>query len=382
MDPAKDQEATPTPTNTPPVKKDIDLGAILLPNKAVHDPTNASRVDASVLLKQEQSAALPKTPAPPLVPTPQKPQETTVEPLVTYQRDVEKYVAQKKVSAVTIATAEAERRGTIEAAPKEKISWGGMFLIACGAALLVGTLSAVGYGLYKTRSVSVQVADAPLLFIDAAYSIPTAADESPSQFMNDLESAKNGVRLSVGLVAQLYPLATTSTAQQPVGMSARGFLQLLTPNVPAPLLRTFLPTFLLGVHSHDRNHPFLLLKVDSYEQGFSGMLAWEGTMHGDLAPLFTYTPAPKLQAPVEVATASTSNSTPTLPPAVLPPPPSFMDKIIENHDTRVLQTTEGQVYFLWTFIDKNTILITTSDATLKEVIVRIKNAPAAPLLER
>lgn len=382
MDPEKDQQTTPAPTSPAAIpNKDTSLGSILLPNKEVHDPTNAMRADASLLLKQEQSATLPKTPAPPLPPLVQKQPETSVEPLVTYQRDVEKYVAQKKVSAVTIATAEAERRGTIEAPiPKERVGWGGTFLIACGVALLVGTVGALGYGLYKTRSVAVQIADAPLLFIDAAYSIPTAADQTPSKFMDDLESAKNGVALSVGLVAQLYPLATTSTAERPVGMSTRGFLQLLTPNIPAALLRTFFPTFLLGVHSHDRNQPFLLLKVDSYEQGFSGMLAWEGTMQGDLAPLFTYVPSPKLQIPTITDVASTSSSTPALPPAVIPPPPSFVDKIIENHDTRVLQTADGQIYFLWTFIDKNTILITTNEATLREVIVRIKNAPAAPLL--
>ncbi len=390
--------ATPAPTSpqTPPQKKEVDLGAILLPKKEVHDPLNAPRAEAGVLLKQEQTAALPKTAAP-KVPLPPR-NDSIVQPLVTYQSDMQKYIQQNNVSNVTIAAAEAERRGknpdTRETPGQTGSFWFRLGMIFLGSLLLGGAVGLVGYVVYRSQALPAAVnPQAPVIAIDEVRMVPIATTDSRTTALDKLTQAKDAVALSLGLVAQLQPVSATSTPQTP--MSARTLLPILTPAMPQELSRTLLPTFLLGVHAFDRNQPFLILKTDSYEQAFSGMLAWENTMHDDLLPLFAYTPSEPIQmAPVVTATTtntatttaatSTSVSTHSTTTQILQPvqavlPGAFLDKILENHDTRVLQNSNGDIYFLWTFIDRGTILITTNPHTLKEVIVRTHEAPIVPI---
>jgi hypothetical protein len=57
----------------------------------------------------------------------------------------------------------------------------------------------------------------------------------------------------------------------------------------------------------------------------------------------------------------------------------FVDKIVENHDARVIQNNTGDVSLLWTFIDRNTLVITTQGATLREIISRLQQAPVTPI---
>jgi hypothetical protein len=133
-------------------------------------------------------------------------------------------------------------------------------------------------------------------------------------------------------------------------MDMQAFLNALVPNIPQKLLRTIQQESALGVHSQSGNQAFLVLRVDSYEQAFSGMLEWENTLGSDLVPLFN---TQSLQT-------------------------GFIDKIIENHDARVLEDQSGTIVLLWTFLDRNTLVITTNNATLHEIISRVQNAPTTP----
>ncbi len=394
---------TPAPTNPPPqsVKKEVDLGAILLPKKEVHDPLNAPRVEAGVLLKQEQTAELPKTPVTPL-PTPPR-NDSIVQPLETYQSDMQKYIQKNNVSNVTIAAAEAERRGkgegVVVSTPQTGSFWFKLGMIFLGSLLVGGAVGIVGYVVYQLQALPAAInPQAPVIAIDEVQTVAISPNDSHAAALDKLAKAKDVIKLSVGLVAHLVPISSTSTTQAP--LDGKIFFGILAPNMPRELARTLLPTFLVGVHSFDRNQPFLLFKTDSYEQAYSGMLAWELAMLRDLSPLFVEPPQP---APVEAQTLATttatttqtatstkstasSTSTRSTTTVVLPAPvqtvlqSGFVDKILENHDTRLLQTSGGETYFLWTFLDRGTILITTNQNTLKEVILRTHEAPIIPAL--
>ena len=112
-----------------------------------------------------------------------------------------------------------------------------------------------------------------------------------------------------------------------------------------------------GVHSFDGNHPFLVLKTGFYENAFAGMLEWERYMKDDLAPLFG--PA-KTKIPSGQIVADT----------VQEPELVFVDSVIKNKDTRILRGKNGKTELLYSFVDKNTIIITTNEHTLEEVFVR------------
>jgi hypothetical protein len=196
--------------------------------------------------------------------------------------------------------------------------------------------------------------------------------------MQALETAKQGSTISLGLIDRLLPAATTLRADEEiqVAIPAALFVPSIAPQVPEELMRTLAPEFLLGIHMFDGPQAFLILRTDSYERAFAAMLEWEETMESGLAPLFTRNPRPRI--PEEAAGTATATSTATTTTEVAPTPlTGFADKIVENRDARAVVNNVGDLLLLWTFLDRNTIVITTNEYTLREIITRL-SAPVTP----
>ncbi len=392
-----------------------DPSSFLLPKKDIHSVDSAQRVSAGVLFNQEQKVAqaaptpTPKTtiervvvPKTGVAQGEKIPETTSVRPLETYQGDIEKYIQEKNISTVTIAAAEANRRSAqlsqpttiatneIQPTQEEASGWGQKIVfILASAVLIVSAIGGVTYAVLRSSTVPLQTdTQAPFIVVDDRVLITLSpGNTTRSALFQELQAATKNTKLSTDLVAQILPIVTATNTQQ-VAMPAEQFFSLLGPTLSAPFLRTISPLFLFGIHAISDNQPFLLLKVDSYQQAFSGMLAWEPTMSQDLLPLFAYTPPapPQTQtitttiSTTTASTTSTATSTlsstttiETLPPRMTPT--VFIDKIIENHDARALVNQAGQITLLWTLLDKNTLLITTNERTVREIISRLKEAP-------
>jgi hypothetical protein len=121
----------------------------------------------------------------------------------------------------------------------------------------------------------------------------------------------------------------------------------------------------------DGPQAFLILETDSYERAFAAMLAWENTMRTDLLPLFTRVPRTRIP---EESTASSTTATSSLQLIRN----GFLDKIVENRDTRVILNTTNDILLLWTFLNRNIIVITTNEYTLKEIISRYSTSAVTP----
>jgi hypothetical protein len=359
----------------PPEKKDFNLENILLPKKEVRTPASAERVNAGVLLEGEAAAELPKAEAAPIVPAAQKegPADTPIAPLQTYQTDVESVITQKNISGVDIVTAESERagkRGGLFTFPEKGIDMGKLKKVStllCSLALVIGAAALLYFVFLRPAPTSPgQVtAVAPFIGVDETQVLVLTPEQvKRSVMMGNLVSLKNKTGVSLGLISRIYVTSSSSTVKDvlPPQLDVQSLLSTLGPNTSSDFLPTLDPTYyILGVHVYDGNQPFLILRVDSYEQAFSGMLAWERTMPQELAPLFTRTPRPKL--PGEVVPEATS----TVPSITST---QFQDKIVENHDARVITNAQGDILLLWTFLDRNTLVIATNDATLRELISR------------
>lgn len=413
----------------PPENKDpqpIDPKSLLLPKKeGAPSPDTVQRINAAALVAQEESATLlkPEGPKPepanglaqglavtasgdraagqtedprgplteqvsaPVTPsavpdsapaTPMPAAETSaVTPLQTYKSDIEKVVTDKNVSVLDIASAEANRRAEEGTAPtQEGIMWRTYGMYA-GAALLVATALGVG-ALVFLRDTSLPKApelQAPYIAVDSYQLLDVPAEANRDSLSDSLQIARQNSKLSLGLVDWLYLARPGEGAPQP--LPTLDFLTTLTPNVPPALQRTLGPTFLLGLHSFDENQPFLLLQADTYTTAYAAMLEWERTMRGDLGPLFVRNPSPKIPAPAAPAEqlGSTTLQVEQQPVFI---PTSFVDKIVENRDTRALLSAEGDILLLWTMLGRNIILITTNEYTLREVVSRIHVAPTIP----
>lgn len=372
----------------------------MLPKKETPGQTtqSAQRVNAGLLFEQEQQASLTQEPhaAPaPAVPAPTpKKEQPLVKPLQTYKGDIESLVGEKQVSVVSIAAAEAERRGAEPLNPEQKspgeeagTSWVRQAAIIGASVVLVGSALGVGAYIYiRMQPVPLaQQQPAPFAAVDETSTVEMRPGMTRAELMQTLVTAKNDTTLSLGLVGRLLvakPGPANDGTMTEVG--APEFLQTLAPSIPAELVRTLEPRMLLGIHSFDENQAFVLLKTDSYDVAYRGMLAWEATMRGDLSPLFVRTPPvrPRTVPPPSAPTASssatsTASTTPAVPEPVLPATffaGNFIDQIVENHDARVVLNQDGDVLLLWTFLDRSTIVVTTNPQTLRELISRVSQA--------
>jgi hypothetical protein len=205
------------------------------------------------------------------------------------------------------------------------------------------------------------------------------SDTSPSrtEIMNALQAAKKDTNISLGLIEWLYLTNQEQTAQ----LGITELLGIIAPQTPGEIMRVLTETYFLGLHSFDENQPFLLLQVDSYETAYAGMLTWENTLQSDLFPFFNRIAVPRATPPViiEPIATSTSSTTPEAPRYRQQfIPTSFVDKVVENRDTRAIVSDGGELLLLWTFLGRNTILITTNEYTLREVISRLTVTPVVP----
>jgi hypothetical protein len=355
-------------------KNAINPKDLLLPTKEAHTPASAQRVNAGVLLEGEQNAELPKVEAAPIQPAerPQGPIDSApIAPLQTYERDVESVITQKNISAVDIAAAESARNGKNSAfIPQTQFDFTKIKRVGAFVASLLFVVGAGGLLYFaflrpEPTAVNLTPANTPFIAVDDTQALVLAPEQlKRSILMNNLVALKEKTMISLGLISRFYvTISSTSTAKTlPPAITAQTLLSTLAPNASDDFLRTLDPNYyILGIHTFDGNQSFLILKVDSYEQGFSGMLAWERTMQSELSPLFTRTPRPKISSE-EIAVSS---GTP-----IQISPTQFQDKIVENHDTRVIINDAGDILLLWTFLDRNTLVITTNEATLRELISR------------
>jgi hypothetical protein len=104
--------------------------------------------------------------------------------------------------------------------------------------------------------------------------------------------------------------------------------------------------------------PFIIMKVNSFDIAFAGMLEWEQTMSSDLSPFFgdpvviTFDPSARTDTQVREA--------------------FFKDMIASNKNARLLLDQNGSDRIIYTFVDQNTILITKNKETLDVLLPRIR----------
>jgi hypothetical protein len=93
------------------------------------------------------------------------------------------------------------------------------------------------------------------------------------------------------------------------------------------------------------NHPFLIIEVHHYEKASEGMREWEEKMPQELGSFFSFTNHDG----------------------------NFRDAVIRNLDARKFES--GQAKIFYTFLNKQVIIITSSDRVLEDIIKRYEIFP-------
>lgn len=311
----------------------------------------------------------------------------------TYQSDIANTIKNDNVSMIKVALSEKkrqERGGGLDSTLEENNK--NLYLVV-GAIIAFIVLAGLLGGFFflqsqKTKEVAneEQQKVQPLLYTETV-SILNINEINLNDIVRLIERDKEAV-MELGDMKSIVITTGSSTSERQLTSSE--FLSLLNSRAPEGLLRSLSPNFLLGVYAFNPREMFAVFRIDSYDSAFAGMLEWEPNIESDIGDIFINKKDREKQAISSLSetkgstastttntatstTASTTTSTTTIEnsPFGVFSQRKFVDKILTNKDARVLVDANGKEAMLYTFLDKETLVISTSEKSLKEIIFRL-----------
>lgn len=294
----------------------------------------------------------------------------------TFQSDIAGAVKEDNVSLIKIALAEKkrqERQGTFE---------GSLTPAPSNTPLLIGimiTLIVLGAGGFFFWKIVLQPnANTPVTpAVSTDKTPPFDAEQKITVNVQDkdfndieriLEKERNS-ELTKGSVERVTFVKTDETGQEKQ-LSVQDWLAFLRAGAPNSLLRSFDPGFIFGIYASTPRDSFVIIKINSYDNAYAGMLQWEATIENDLGGVVRkqqiVTPSQAVATSTKSDEATTTQEAPTNFTSA-----QFVDKVINNKDTRILLDNTGKTKLIYSFVDQQTLVITSGEAALKEVIFRL-----------
>ncbi len=330
----------------------------------------------------------------------------------TFQTDVAHSVKNDNVSMIKIALAEKARQeqgvGYADLSrPGRK--HGGLIVILVVLLLIGGSVTAWYFYVNKPLppTISERIApNEPELLYSEEQAMVSSFDKSSDQIVRELR-AEMLADSDLGVIKRTLLSAGTATSTR--NTTTAEFLTLIRSRASDNLKSAFGSQYFLGGYSNKPHDSFILIKVNSYESAYPGMLQWEPYMDSDLGRFFPSsliatstgsgtTPSSISSSTAQVTGTSTaivsgeksgetmtganaaSNGTSSVDSSGAAIPSvrtvnqasaTFEDRIIQNKDTRALIGLDGNIKFLYTFLDQKTLLIVSSERGLKEVQARL-----------
>jgi hypothetical protein len=288
----------------------------------------------------------PENPAPQPSQTP----DQKLSQIRTFQGDVANAIQKQNESIMSIQRAETARRPDL-AASEERAGGHKALVYAVLTLVLVG-LGGVGtyfaYSTYTESRVIPVVSTPENQFIGATVKDVDASTLSRQATIGVVAIERSKERPAADISQIQLRRGTTPTSEL---LSTADFFTRLNTHAPQPLVRALNPLFMLGVLGSNPSHTFLIIKVDSFENAFPGMLEWEPRIVEDLLPMF--------------ADDETTNRVPTA--------AAWRDLIVANRDTRVLRDTDGNVVLLYSFFGNSLLIMADNEATFRLIADRLES---------
>ncbi len=266
-------------------------------------------------------------------------EKNLIKSLRTYQGDVEEAMQKNRTSSADVFVAEQKRK---IAAPREEVPrqsfWRNktMAIIAI-LFLLVGVVSIAGV-YYLKQNERVTVTKQSKTIIGFSSEKPVIADNlNKNQLETQIVKEVDAFRMPPNSILYLN-LENSNGETTLVG----NVFQNLFPNSPSQLIRALDSKYMFGVYSFDTNELFIILTVNDYANAYSGMLKWEPEMVSDFSSLF------------KIKSGDTDGI--------------FADESLKNKDLRILVDVNKKTILSYSFLDRNTIVITTNENILTSVL--------------
>ena len=285
----------------------------------------------------------------------------------TYESDVQEIMQKGQISKATIAIAEnakqIKREDEASKAPpvpialakiftvgselpfgRQPVNYRFLFLIVGGVLLLAGV--GVALFLFMTRTTTGNLI-LPNTTVTQESAIIIQENERRASVITAIQKALKSISVAQSDI-RTVPIKLGGT-----NITTAKFFELLDATPPATLVRALSSEPILGIYGFKGGQPFLLFDVLSFDHAFAGMLEWEENMLEDIGPLFGISPR-ALLGETGSTTADILNKTIRI-----------KDVILRNKDARAAFDSEGNILFLYAFIDKQTLLFTTGEDTLR-----------------
>jgi hypothetical protein len=262
----------------------------------------------------------------------------------TYRSDVAEAIKSQQQSVAKIAIAEdkqrRERKRDTETVPKKKfwLPFLTIVLIILGAV----AIPTIQYILNQKKQEVLVSTEKTIVPFDRQeiFTLNNATRDDLIGAINKFQT-KPSIDSTIEYIKILENIQDVNkkTVTQKIGSNV--FAGLIGPNMSSALARSFDSDYMYGTEDSDNPKLFILFKTSSYQQTFANMLRWETKMISDLTPI------------LNISTDAVDKS--------------FVDQIVINKDIRAITASDGTIIFLYGFLDNQTLVITTSPQTFKDI---------------
>jgi len=264
-------------------------------------------------------------------------------PIHTYQADALDAIKQEGITRSQILIAEQNRIVEETVPPKAPgFTFNMRFMGLALLFLIVGGIGLYYYTKASTKIVPVaSVATTPeqkLISYDA-YEKAVLTNHTRDSILGVIKNEKAGTS-SQGLKVLSFG----------ADFHADEFLSLLVPELSGSFTRSLDPEFAYGVSVRDTTsvpRSFLVVKVNSFQTARGSLFSDEISMAKGMSQMFGVSYSPNMD---------------------------FRDRVVANHDIRTLTDIGNVTYFLYSFIDANTLVFAEDDDTFKTIIDRINSS--------
>ena len=278
-----------------------------------------------------------------------------IKALRTYRGDVEESIQNKKTSIVSIAIAQQKHREEEEnekTAAKREVPQNAVAIVLSAILVItgIGSLFIFLYAKYEQERAVVTLYERTIIPADASEHL-VLASQTREETIATIRERVAATEEKIGSIVYFNFFEKETGVS--VSLKATTLLSFISPSIPPYLERSFEKDYMFGLYVSAQNEPFLILKTNSFETAFSGMLSWEDTIIDELGNLF-------IKDTTLLAETDKKGN--------------FKDRIIKNKDARIVKDVNGNTVLLYSFLDKETILITTQEEVFVEIFRRYLNS--------
>ena len=354
------------------------LLARLRAKAAAARPAETPLMPASFAMPAFEPMAPPPAPEP--TPAPLPPEVPANEsPFHSFSSDFADRIDEQHASPFSVLAAEKDSAPR-KASPQKKR--GALLPVIAGIVLVLAGIGGV-FAAYRFMTATAPV---PAISAGSYLIVPDekiALSGSGSSLLQALaQQASQSIPENTVLLTYTTSASTSAQGIVQAPESGGAFLAALKLSAPDILLRNINPSSMIGiVNDGNQTRAFFILRVDSYQSTFAGMLQWEPNIGSTLASLYPAYPVPVQVTPVVTATTTATTNTKTVVKiatttvvtTALPlTSPQFIDEVVANHNARALKDYAGRTILIYGYADQQTLIIARDEGAFTLLLGRLQ----------